>query len=184
MIGLALHQSVNLLDTFSTLLGLQRQHQSLLMLSYAVGEVFRLKLELLGILVRLVVLRTMDLHLFLLFLILDGIDRRAIVPGIHLLINELTFLAFIPYRAVGLIDADDVHVLVQGGSLLSEHLLIGTVEDAARLTGIGSLLCLHGAKGRQKQHQHEYNPYSHSFFHFRGAKLHISRGLLLFLHTN
>ena len=153
IVRLPLHQGVYLLDTFRTLLGFQRQHQSLLVLGYAVGEVFRLELELLGILVRLVVLRTMNFHLFLPFLFLDGIDCRAVVPRIHLLINELALLVLIPYRSVGLIDTDDIHIVVQRGTLFTKHLLIGRVEDTTGLTGIRCLLCLSGAELGNHQHQ-------------------------------
>ena len=136
------------------------------MLGNAVAEVLGFELELRGVFVRLVVLGIMNLHFLLALLFLDGIDRRAVVPRVHLLVDELASLALVPYRTVGLIDADDVHVVVQGCSLLSKHLMIGIIEDATGLTGIGSVLCLYRTEGRQKQHQHEYNPYSHLFFSF------------------
>ena len=164
VIGLALNEGVDLFNTLRTLLGLQRQHQPLLMLGNAVVEVLRLKLELLRVLVRLVIPSVVDLHLFLTFLFLDGIDSGAVVPGVHLLVLELALLTLIPDGAVGLIDADDVHIVMQCSPLLAKHLLIGVVEDTTGLTGIGRILSLDTTKRRQQEYDYQKNSISHSHF--------------------
>ena len=149
MIGLTFHQGMYFLDTFLSLLGFQGDHQSLRLFRKAVVEILGFKLELARILIRLIILGTVDLHFLLLFL-LDGINGGTIVPGVHLLILKLALLTFIPDGSIGLVDTDDVHVVVQRGTLFSKHLLIGTVEDPACLTGIRSILSLDGTEYRQE----------------------------------
>ena len=167
-----------LLDTLCPLLGLQRQHQALFVIGNAIVKILRFELELTRILIRFIVLRTVNLH-FLLFL-LDGIHGHAIIPRVHLGIHKLAFLTLIPDGTVSLIDTDNVHIVTQRGSLFTEHLLISLVENAPCLTRIRTILSLHRGQCRQ-QHHHNYIYLISHFFQFQGAKVHNSRGLFVFL---
>ena len=89
----------------------------------------------------------MNLYLPFLLVLLEGIDSRTVVPGIHLIIFKPTQLAFIPDGTVSFIDADDVDVIMQSSTLLSEHLLVRLIENTACLTRIWRVVSMDRTEG-------------------------------------
>ena len=153
VIGLPLQQCMHLFDTLCPLLGLQRHHQPIGGVGHIIGEIVGVELELARVLVRLVVLGIVDLHFVILLFLLDGIDRFAVVPRVHFGIRELALLALVPDGAPSLVDTRNVYVVAQRSPLLAEHLLVGGVEDTARLMLVGCFLGQRLCK-RQNSHQH------------------------------
>ena len=142
-------QTTGFLDALDTFLGLQCDVVTLFGVLDAVGVVVGRELKLGGVLVALVAMGVVDGDGA--FLLLVTIVGDVVVPGNVFLVDELALLAFCPDGALGLVDAYDVYFVVQSGTLFAVHHVVGLVEYAACLLGVGRLvfLCLQTQCGPQ-----------------------------------
>lgn len=77
------------------------------------------------------------------FLLAEGhVSRLTVVPRVDPFVDELLLLSFIPNGSVGLVDADDINVVLQRSTLLAKDQIVCLIENTPSLLFVGCFLCI------------------------------------------
>ena len=137
---------------------LEREQNIVALAIHAVVEIVYVKLELTRVFVLLIRVGIMYFYGFLLSV--NHVCRHAVVPCIYALVGEPLLLSFLGDGAAGLVEANDIHVVMERAALRAEHLIVGFLKDKACLciiiVAIGTYADAQGYQQETKSFQHEH----------------------------
>lgn len=144
--GALVYHRFGVLDTLHPTFSVERNDEMIAFRLHTVLEVVGIEVEHLAKPIPLGIVGTVDEDALLFFI--DLVIGLSIVPNAIPLFFRTAAIALPPYRARGLIKADDIDTISETASLFAKHHLIGMVEYLPRLPAIG---CLFGHETDHRQ---------------------------------
>ena len=143
IIGLSVYEAFHLADAHETgMLQLHVYLKALFCLPPTILEVVEIKFEFRQIFVLFIGISSINRNLLRFFI--HHIGCHTIIPRGIAFLAISHFLAFITDVACGLVDTDNIHIIMQCGTLRTKYHLISTIEYVACLLGV--IACLRRPK--------------------------------------